>query len=106
MLLEVYSLLPHVSITIHTSTSLSLCSKDAASSSFFSSRARPSSAASIRSVSMPAPPSMLPGEQEGEGRAKEREMDEDEERGKKESSRLGEGKLFFLGVNMVVRRQR
>lgn len=48
---------------------------------------------------------MLPGEHEGEGRAKEREMEEDEERGKKESSRLGEGRLFFLGVNMVVSRR-
>lgn len=80
--------------------SLRLCSREAASSSFFSSKACPSSAASIRSVSIPPPLSLLPGEDADEGRAKESETEEDEERGKKESSRLGEGRLFFLGVNM------
>lgn len=86
--------------SILTSTSLSLCSREAASSSFFSSNACPSSAASIRSVSIPPPLSPLPGDVD-EGSAKEREMEEDEERGKKESSRLGEGRLLFLGVNIV-----
>ena len=84
-----------------TSVSLSFCSRDAAISSFFSSKARPSSAASIRSASIPPPLSTLPGEDEDEGRAKERETAEDEERGKKESSMLGEGRLFFRGVNMT-----
>lgn len=36
-----------------------------------------------------------------EGIAKERETEEDEERGKNESSRLGEGRLFVLGVNII-----
>lgn len=86
-------------ITI-TSTSLSLCSREAASSSFFSSKACPSSAAKIRSVSIPSLPL---GEDAVDGSAKESETEEDEERGKKESSRLGEGRLFFLGVNIVDR---
>lgn len=94
---------PVYSIFILTSTSLSLCSREAASSSFFSSKACPSSAAKIRSVSIPPPLSLLPGEDADEGRANERETEEDEERGKKESSRLGEGRLFFLGVNIVDR---
>lgn len=89
------------SIFILTSTSLSLCSREAASSSFFSSKACPSSAAKIRSVSIPPPLSLLLGEDADEGRANESETEEDEERGKKESSRLGEGRLFFLGVNIV-----
>lgn len=45
---------------------------------------------------------MLPAGDEDEGRAKDRETEEDEERGKNESSRLGEGRLVFLGVNIVV----
>lgn len=85
-----------------TSSSRSLCSREAASSSFFSNKACPSSAASIKSVSIPAPLSMLPAGDEDEGRAKDRETEEDEERGKNESSRLGEGRLVFLGVNIVV----
>lgn len=36
-----------------------------------------------------------------EGIVKDRETEEDEERGKNESSRLGEGRLFVLGVNIV-----
>lgn len=35
------------------------------------------------------------------GSAKDRDTDEDEDRGKKESSRLGEGRLVFLGVNIL-----
>lgn len=35
-----------------------------------------------------------------EGRAKESETEDEEERGKKASSRLGEGRLFFLGLNI------
>lgn len=88
---------------IFTSTALSLCSREAASSSLFSSKACPSSAARIRSVSIPPPLSLLPREDEDVGRAKDSDTEEAEERGKKESSRLGEGRLFFLGVNIVER---
>lgn len=87
----------------HTSTCLWLCSKEAASSSFFSSKACPSSAARMRSVSIPPPLSLQPGEEVDEGREKESETEEDEDRGKKESSRLGEGRLVFLVVNISVR---
>lgn len=83
-----------------TSTCLWLSSTDAASSSFFSSRALPSSAARMRSVSVTPPPSLLPGWGADGGRAKESDREEDEERGKKESSRVGEGRLVFLEVNM------
>lgn len=44
---------------------------------------------------------MPPGEDMDEGTVKDRETEEDEERGKNESSRLGEGRLFVLGVNIV-----
>lgn len=83
-----------------TSTSFSLCSREAASSSFFSSSACPSSAARIRSASIAPPLSTLPEEDEDDASPKERAIEEEEERGKKESSRLGEGKLFFLVVNI------
>lgn len=36
------------------------------------------------------------------GTAKESDMDEEDESGKKESSRLGEGTLLFLGPNIVL----
>lgn len=47
-----------------------------------------------------APLSSLPEDDEDEGRPKERASEEAEERGKKESSMLGEGKLFFLVENI------
>lgn len=84
-----------------TSTCLSLCTREAASSSFFSRRACPSSAARIRSGSSPPPLSQLPGGDVDGGSVKDRDTDEDEDRGKKESSRLGEGRLVFLGVNIL-----
>lgn len=52
---------------------------------------------------MPPPLSLLLGEDVDEGRAKESETEDDEERGKKESSRLGEGRLFSLGLNIFDR---
>lgn len=57
----------------------------------------------MRSVSIPPPLSLQPEEEVDEGRAKESETEEDEERGKKESSRLGEGRLVFLVVNISVK---
>lgn len=83
-----------------TSTCLWLSSSEAASSSFFSSKALPSSAARMRSVSITPAPSLLPGQEAAGGRVKESDTEEDEERGKKESSRLGEGRLVFLEVNI------
>lgn len=47
---------------------------------------------------MPPPLSVLPGEDVDEGRPKERDTEEEGERGKKESSRLGEGRLFLLNI--------
>lgn len=83
-----------------TSTCFWLSSSEAASSSFFSSKALPSSAARMRSVSITPPLSLLPGQEAAGGRVKESDTDEDEERGKKESSRLGEGRLVCLEVNI------
>lgn len=47
---------------------------------------------------MPPPLSVLLGEDVDEGRPKERETEEEGERGKNESSKLGEGRLFLLNI--------